>query len=371
MMIPVSHVNRENQRLKARFQELLGQTIDKGYFIGGQGLQDFERNFGSYVGKPIVGCSNGTDAISLLLASYRIGMQIDPSHERHGVIIPAVSAYPTAVGILRIGAFPIFADVNPKTGLLDVSQVEALITPKTCAIMPVSLYGNSLSPSAWEFLERICQEKKLYLFEDAAQSTGTIIGNRMSGSVATHGATFSFYPTKNLGAMGDGGAVAAKDIQHQAHLNRIREYGQSRQYYHDEFGWNSRLDTFQAMILDEKLKMLPTQLVRIQKIHEYYLSNVRRKEVFLETSEDVQSSFHQTVIKVQNRDETAAKLKEKNIATGVHYPISMPDQKAALGYSRDCPQARTFCNQVLSIPGNAELTDNEVEHVVSCLNHIL
>jgi dTDP-4-amino-4,6-dideoxygalactose transaminase len=349
---------RQVASMRAEIDEAVARVLSSGWFILGEEVAAFERAFAAFVGVAhAVGVGNGMDAIQLGLMAHDIG----PGDE---VITTPNSAFATALAVVRTGARPVFVDIDPDSYTLDARQVEAAITPRTRALLPVHLYGQAAELDA---LEEIATRHRLVLIGDAAQAHGARFANR---DVATFGraTAYSFYPTKNLGAFGDGGAVVTNDAQLAARLRTLRDYGQTHRYHHTENGLNSRLDELHAAILRVKLQHLPAHNARRRAIAARYHAQLSGLPLALPREKPYgQSVWHLFVIRTPRRDMLSAFLKARGIATLVHYPVILPHQAALkpLDVRGGWPVAERSAAEFLSLPIFPELLDEEVDRVAA------
>jgi dTDP-3-amino-3,4,6-trideoxy-alpha-D-glucose transaminase len=339
-------------------REAIDRVISRGWFVLGPEVDAFESEFASAMGTShAVGVGSGTDAIALILRALNIG----PGDE---VITSPLSAAFTALAVMMAGARPVFADIDPSRLTLDPEEVARAITPLTRAILPVHLYGQ---PADMAAIERLAARHNLAVIEDCCQAHLSTAGGRLVGSIGIAGA-FSFYPTKNLGAMGDGGAVVTNDRPLADRIRRLRNGGQRDRYRHDEFGVNSRLDEMQAAILRARLPRLPGWTARRRAIAAAYRSALADGPVEVPVEHDAGHVYHLFVVRVQGRVELQSHLMSKGIETFVHYPVPIPRQPAMAGVNaHDCPVAARVCDEVLSLPLHPGLTDNDVAEVVATL----
>lgn len=334
------------------------RVLSSGWYLLGQELKDFEAKLGARLGGAhVVGVANGTEAIALALMALGIG----PGAE---VIAPALTAYPTITGIKMSGATPVVADVDPATGLLDLASVEAQITPRTRAIVPVHLYGQScdLAP-----LLALAASEDIAVVEDCAQA---IDATYQGQPVGTHGVIgcFSFYPTKNLGAYGDAGAVVTRDAALAERLRRHRNYGQSDRYRHELPGINSRLDELQAAILAVKLDYLSEWTTRRRAIAAQYRAGLRGVGL-LEEKAYGQHVYHLFPVRVAARDGFMAHLTAAGIQTLIHYPLPIAAQPDFAGQKDErFPGAETLAKEVVSLPLRPDMTDEQVTAVIAAVN---
>lgn len=335
-------------------------VISAGWYVLGKEVSEFEKTFSKYVGvKYCVAVASGTDAITLSLMALNIGNGAE-------VITSNVTAFPTITGISRSGAKAITVDILSQNGLMNSDLIEEKITDKTKAIIPVHLYGQSCDMDS---ILKIAQKYNLFVIEDCAQSTGAMYQDKMTGSIGELGA-FSFYPTKNLGALGDGGAIVTNDKHLYEKLLSLRNYGQKVRYVHEDFGMNSRLDEIQAGILNVKLKYLEmwnTQRIQLAK---KYLS-LLNSDMLLKTEIYGKHVYHLFVIKSKNRNALIEELAAQNIQTLIHYPIPIHKQKP-MGYLQkfSYTESEKFTDEILSIPLYRGLTEQNIERIADVINKI-
>ena len=334
-------------------------------FILGEEVRLFEQEFAAYCGaKHAVGVASGTDALYLTLCALGIG----PGDE---VITQVNTFIATPLSISYTGARPVFVDCDPLTYQMDIKRIEAAITPRTKAIIPVHLYGQ---PADMDAILAIARRHKLLVIEDACQAHGAEYRGKRVGAFAD-AAAFSFYPGKNLGAYGDGGAITTNNEALAAKLRALREYGSAAKYHHDFKGFNSRLDTLQAAILRVKLKHLPQWTAGRQAAAAAYAEALRR--IGIEPPRQVGYGthvWHLYVIQVADRARVQQQLAAAGVSTGIHYPIPVHLQKvyADLGYQRGAfPVAEAAADRILSLPMFAELTREQVQYVVENLKRTL
>jgi len=335
----------------ADVQAAIDRVVASGWFVLGPEIDAFESEFAEASRVPhAVGVGNGTDAIALIFRALDIG----PGDE---VITSPLSAAFSALGIMMAGARPVFADIDPERLTLDPRATEAAITPRTRAIMPVHLYGQSADMRAFEAL---AVKYNLALVEDAAQAQLATCDGRPVGSIGIAAAT-SFYPTKNLGALGDGGAILTRDASLAARVKRLRNGGQTRKYQHEEFGVNSRLDELQAAILRVRLRYLPAWTSRRRAIGEQYRMALQSSALHVPREFDSGHVYHLFPLCTPHRDRFQAHMLERGVETLIHYPISLPRQPALAPASPAmCAIADRVCAEVVSLPMYPGLGDRDV-----------
>ena len=332
----------------------IDRVLASGWFILGPEVEAFESEFAAASGVPYaVGVGTGTDAITLILRALDIG----PGDE---VITPPLSAAYSALAIMMAGARPVFADIDPDRLTLDPRLTEAAITSRTRAIMPVHLYGQAADMRP---LEAIAARHNLALIEDAAQAHLATADGRPVGTIGIAAAS-SFYPTKNLGAAGDGGAVLTRDAQLAARVKRLRNGGQVTRYQHDEFGVNSRLDEMQAAILRARLKYLPAWTAKRRAIAKKYRMTLDGASVATPKEFDPGHVYHLFPLLTGARDRFQVHMKDHGIETLIHYPVPIPRQPALQSTTPAmCGVADRVCAQVVSLPMYPGLSDAAVTAV--------
>jgi dTDP-4-amino-4,6-dideoxygalactose transaminase len=367
--IPFVDLNFQHQPIQAKLQQAIQSVLDVGDFVLGQALKDFEVAFAQASGtKYGIGVASGTDAIALGLQACNIGIGDE-------VILPANTFVATLIGVLRAGAKPIIVDCDAETALIDLQAAAKVITPQTKAIIPVHLYGQMVSPI--QLLE-FADIHKLLIFEDAAQAHLAQRDGYRAGSVGI-AAAFSFYPSKNLGAFGDGGMLLTADSDVAEKMLRLRNYGASYKYYHTETGTNSRLDTLQAAVLLEKLPHLPKwnsdRLTIAQQYNTELAPLASRGIIPIHNQSGDGHVYHLYVVKIDEssgieRSILQEKLTAAGIQSGIHYPIPCHLQPAFtnLGYKiGDFPHAEKQAKQILSLPMYPGLSNSQVKEVVAVI----
>ncbi len=345
---------------REEYQAAIARVLDSGWFILGPEVKNFESQLAKYIGvKHCIGVANGLEALQISLMALGIGKGDE-------VITTPISAVATTLAIMAVGATPVFVDVD-ECGLIDAHQIESVITSQTKAIIPVHLYGL---PTNLEKIQSICKKNKLYLIEDACQAHGTTYQNKKVGSLGDVGC-FSFYPTKNIGAFGDGGAITTNDDSLASACYEIRDYGQKSKYVHSRYGLNSRLDELQAAILQVKLSHLDEDNSRRRQIADQYFAKLSEIEDLktIASTQKQNSNFHLFPILITKRDELQAFLKEKNIPSLVHYPIAIPDQPMFENKYKNIriPMARKIVNTELSLPCHPQMSREQCYLVIDTI----
>lgn len=339
----------------------LQRVLANGRYILGEEVQAFEQEFAAYLGvAQVLGVGSGTEALHLALAACNIG----PGDE---VITVAHTAVATVAAIELVGATPVLADIDPLTFTIAPAQVENLISPRTRAILPVHLYGH---PAALAPLLVIARRHNLLVIEDCAQATGAQYHNQRVGSWGDI-ACFSFYPTKNLGALGDGGAVATNNPALAERVRLLREYGWAERYISHVPGWNSRLDELQAAILRVKLRYLDADNLARARLAQIYADGLAGVNIGLpQTRAQHTHVYHLYVIRSSHRDELQAFLKTRAIGTLVHYPAPVhlqPAYQNRLRGSTALPETERAAREVLSLPMYPELSADEIGVVIEAI----
>jgi len=358
--VPFVDLTAQYAAVGAESMRVADRVLRDAEFILGRDVDSFEDEFARYCEcRHGVGVDSGTSALELALRAYRIG----PGDE---VIVPANTFIATALAVTCAGATPILADIDPLTYTLDVSRLEAAVTPRTRAVMPVHLYGQ---PADMDPILDIARRRGLVVIEDACQAHGARYKGRRVGSLG-HAAAFSFYPSKNLGACGDGGMVVTNDPDAAGSLRMLRNYGQVRKYHHAVLGFNRRLDNLQAALLRVRLKYLDEWNDSRRRRAEIYGRLLGSAVVTPAVADYAEAVWHLYVVQTENRDSLQEVLNERGIATGIHYPIPIHLQPAyrGLGYRKgDFPVTERISDRILSLPMYPELSMAAVEEVASAV----
>jgi len=357
--IPLADLRREYARIRPEIDEALGRVLQRGWFVLGDEGRAFEAEWAAYCGvQYAIGVGNGTDAIQLALRAAGVG----PGDE---VVLPALTATFSALAVSMAGATPVFADVDPERYTLDPAAFEAAITPRTAAVIPVHLYG---CPADMAAILPIARRHHLLVVEDGAQAHGARHEGRRVGGLGD-AAAFSFYPSKNLGAYGDGGAITTDDAQLAEKARMLRHGGQRKTYEHELAGTNSRLDEIQAAILRAKLVHLDAWNERRRSLAARYDAGFGSLEGLSLPAKPsgVEHVFHLYVVRTPVRDALHDYLAGAGISSAIHYPkpVHLQPAYAGLGYRvGSCPHAEAATSEVLSLPLFPQLTAYEVEQVV-------
>lgn len=362
--LPFVDLKAQYKSIKNELDEAILQCIEDADFIKGSVVERFENDFASYIGADhCISCANGTDALEMILKALGIGRGDE-------VIVPAISWISTAECVSNTGAEPVFVDVNPLDCLIDPSLIEEKITPVTKAIIPVHIYGN---PADMHSIIEVAKKYNLFVIEDCAQSHGAEIKGRKTGTFGIASA-FSFFPSKNLGAFGDAGAVITNNPELAEKIRMLSNHGQLKvKHKHKIIGRNSRMDSLQAAVLQIKLKYLDNwNMKRISAAEQYisHLSN-NRKFTLPVIRPYHKHVFHLFVIQCSNREHVINDLDAHGISYGIHYPHPMPFLEA-YGYKNltpgDFPAASVVTGKILSLPIYPEITPEQIKKVCDSLS---
>jgi dTDP-4-amino-4,6-dideoxygalactose transaminase len=349
----------QHEALKDEVTEAIRGILDSAQFIGGEAVASFERDFAAYCqARYARSVANGTDALHLALRALGIG---------HGdeVITTAHTFIATAAAIVATGARPVFVDIDPETYTIDPGLIERALTSRTKAIVPVHLFGQ---PADMDPINEIARRRALYVVEDAAQAHGAEYQGVRTGALGDV-ACFSFYPAKNLGAFGDGGAVTTNSAAIAERIERLRDHGRTTHYIHAEVGFNSRLDAIQAAVLQIKLRRLDEWNANRRRAAEWYAAELAQSEIKTPVVRTGSTHvYHLYVIATNERDAMRNKLDEAGVATGIHYPLPLHLQPAFahLGYKPgDLPRCEALAARSLSLPMFPELARDQVRYIAA------
>lgn len=366
MKVPFLDLKSQYETMKDEIHTAINQVIDKTAFAGGPFVEQFEKEFAEFCNcEHAVGVGSGTDALWLPLLALDLGAGDE-------VITVPSTFIATAEAISFCGATPVFVDIDEQTYNMNPDLLEAAITPKTKAIIPVHLFGQ---PSDMDPIMEIARKHNLYVVEDACQAHGSKYKGKKAGSMGD-AAAFSFYPGKNLGAYGEGGAIVTNNTEIASIMKMFRDHGQSQKYYHGMIGWNARLDGIQGSILSAKLRHLDSwNDARRNHAHMYtkLLSDTDRVITPFE-ADYAQHVFHIYAIRVKNRDNLISKLAERDIFCGIHYPVPVHLQQAynQLGLGKGSfPIAEKCAEEFVSLPMFAELTEEQIEYVAKNIKELI
>jgi dTDP-4-amino-4,6-dideoxygalactose transaminase len=374
MNVPLLDLRSQYLAIKADVDAAVLEVLESQHFILGPKVEQCEQAIAQYCGSPhAVGVSSGSDALLACLMAENIG----PGDE---VITTPYTFFATAGAIARVGATPVFVDIDPITYNLDASRISSRVTKRTRAIIPVHLYGQMADMQA---VMRVAEDRGLVVIEDAAQALGAEDGGRRAGSIGHYGC-FSFFPSKNLGAAGDAGMIVTHDAQRAERLKCIRAHGSKPKYHHKIIGGNFRLDAIQAAVVSAKLPHLDSwtasRQANAKRYNRLFAAIAPRAGIpgllpvvppAVRTDRHI---FNQYVIRVSRRDELQAALKQRGVSTEVYYPVPMHVQDcfAYLGYDAGAfPESERAARETLAIPVHPELSEAQAEYVVSCVHDAL
>lgn len=363
-------LNGQYLAIRSEVDEAMQRVINSSQFIRGPEVEAFEKELGDYLGIPyVISCANGTDALMIALRA----LEIQPGDE---VIVPTFTFIATAEAIALVGAIPVFADIDPNTFNIDIRQLESLVTPRTRAIIPVHLFGL---PANMEFIMQLANKYNLYVIEDVAQALGASCwykGRLCKAGTIGHIAATSFFPSKNLGCFGDGGAIFTQDEALARKARLITNHGAENKYHHLTLGVNSRLDALQAAILRIKLRYLDDYISKRRKAAAYYDSMLSEVKALQLPEPSPYHSFNQytLIVKDGQRDGLQNYLRNQKIPTAIYYPLPLHRQPAFsyLNYSDGAfPVAESLCQQVISLPMHTELEEKQIEYITENINFFL
>ena len=363
-MIPMVNLKAQYEEIKDEIEQGMAETIANCSFILGPNVQAFEKEAAEYLGvKHAIGCASGTDALHLALEAEGITKGDE-------VITSAFTFIATAEAIKYVGATPVFVDIDEKTFNITAETIEKAITPKTKAIMPVHLFGQPVELSK---IKALCEKYNLKLIEDCAQSFGARINGKQTGSIG-HASGFSFFPSKNLGAFGDGGLVVTNSDETAKMLKMLRNHGSDVRYYHDVIGYNSRLDDIQAVVLRTKLKRID-QYNQARR-HAAHLYSELMADLPLTTPHEDgigEHVYHQYTLLCDRRDEVIQALQDKQIGCAVYYPVPLHQQNV---FKEECagvslPVTESVAANCFSLPICPSLTDETIKEIVAVIRGVL
>lgn len=365
LQVPFGDLKRQHKTIRAELDAAVARVIDSGWYILGPEVRAFEEAFAAFcAARYCIGVASGTEALQLALTALGVGSGDEVITVANGGIYQALT-------IVAVGAHPVFVDVDASSHTMDPAALAAAITPRTRAIMPVHLYGRMADMDA---IMAIADRYGIPVVEDCAQAHGATWRGKSAGSIGTLGC-FSFYPTKNLGAIGDGGAITTNDESLAEKVRRLRQYGWERKYYtRDAGGLNSRLDELQAAILAVKLRHLPAWNARRRAIAAQYHTRLADTGLILpEAPPDGDHVYHLYVVRTQERNALQAGLRDEGIGTDIHYPLPTHLQPiyAPFAPPGGLPTTERLAQEILSLPMFPELTDDEVHAVAMAVKRTL
>jgi dTDP-4-amino-4,6-dideoxygalactose transaminase len=360
MQIPFLSLKASNQVYERQIAEILTKILSSGWYILGENLKQFETEFAQYCGvKHCIGVANGLDALTILLKASDFP-------ENSEIIVPANSYIATILSVSNANLIPVPVEPNLDDYLIDYQEIEQVITLKTKAILVTHLYGKCCE---MDKINALAQKHNLKVFEDAAQAHGATYKGVKAGNLSD-GAGFSFYPSKNLGAMGDAGAITTNDDVLAKRIKALRNYGSDEKYVFDYQGYNSRLDEIQAAILSLKLPNLDNENECRREIAKRYLTEIINPKIILPNHDSVDNdAWHLFVIRTQERENLRSFLSEKGIGTDIHYPIAPHKQLAYRNWQNlSLPITEKIHQQVVSLPLNVALTEIEISYIIENVN---
>lgn len=357
-MIPFVDLAAQQERLRTEIESGITRVLAHGKYILGPEVEELEERLANYSGAEYcISCANGTDALQIALMAVGVG----PGDE---VITPGFSYIATAETTAILGGKPVYVDIDPVTYNIDPSLIEAAITPRTKAIIPVSLYGQ---PADFDAINAIAERHGIPVIEDGAQSFGATYKGRKSGNLSTIGCT-SFFPSKPLGCYGDGGAIFTSDPELAEVIRQIARHGQDRRYHHVRVGMNSRLDTLQAAILLPKLAILDDEITARQKVADAYTAQLGELNISTpQVAAHSRSAWAQYTIRVQDREAVQAALNDRGIPTAVHYPVPLNRQPAVADEATELPNGNKAAKEVMSLPMHPYVVDSEHGLIISAV----
>lgn len=368
--IPMVDLRQQYLTLQKDIDASLADVMLNTHFILGGNVKSFEQEAADYLGcEHAIGCANGTDALHLAMLALGIG----PGDE---VITTPFTFIATVEAIAYVGATPVFVDINPDTYNINLDDIESAITPKTKALLPVHLFGL---PTDMVALNKIADKHKLHVIEDCAQSFGASVDGKQTGTISDIGC-FSFFPSKNLGAFGDGGMVTTNNAELAEKLRMYRAHGSKVRYHHDLIGYNSRLDEMQAAILRQKLPHIDNYNKERRRVAKRYCDQLSDLPVQLPLQAnasgetDSETVFHQFTLLTDKRDAIMKALTAEKIASAIYYPIPLHKQKAISGLltsKPNCPVSEKHSERCMSLPIYPELTDDAIDRIVSVVKSAL
>jgi len=364
-MIKFLDLNKINARFETEFKTKFEAFLKSGWYILGDGVKQFESEFSAYCGtKYCIGTSNGLDALELIFKGYLELGVLQPKDE---VIVPANTYIASIISIINTGLTPVLVEPDPKTFNIDVEEIEKHISAKTKAILAVHLYGQLCDMNS---INKLAKHKNLLVIEDAAQAHGATNNTKKAGGFG-NAAAFSFYPAKNLGALGDAGAITTNNEALSEVIFKLRNYGSSTKYVNDFIGSNNRLDEIQALFLSTKLKHLDADNLRRQEIAKRYLFEVKNPKIKLPFYDGFSNHvFHLFVVLVDNRQEFINYLKANKIESSIHYPTAPHQQKALYRFnSLKFPLTEKIHETCVSLPISPVMTQEEVDQVITTINN--
>lgn len=360
IMIEYENLKRVNEPYLAKFNAAFNEVLESGWFVLGQNVAEFEKEFAGYNGvEYCVGVASGLDALTISLMTLDIP-------EKSEIIVPSNTYIASILSVLHSGHIPVFVEPDISTYNIDPEKIEDAITSKTRAILVVHLYGK---PCDMDPIMEICRRRNLFLVEDCAQAHGAEYKGKKTGSFGNM-AAFSFYPTKNLGCLGDGGAIVTNDEILQKKARMLRNYGSEKKYYNEYIGLNSRLDEIQAAFLRIKLKNLDSINMTKRTLAHKYLNELKDMFILPSVKNEFRDVYHIFNIRHEKRDEIKKYLLDNGISTEIHYPVPPHRQRALSGMNAlKFPISETIHRTTLSLPVSSFHSSEDIDRVISALNN--
>lgn len=360
--VPFVDLSCQYASIQKEIDDAISHVIHDGWFVGGKEVAAFERNYAQYTGvKYCLGCANGSDALEIALEGIGVG----PNDE---VIVPAMSWIATSGAVGRVGAHVVFVDILPGKFTIDPQDIVRKITHRTKAIIVVHLYGR---PAEMDEILEIARENNLLVIEDAAQAHGALYKGKPVGSLG-HVGIFSFYPSKNLGSFGDAGCIVSNDGDLITKCRWIANNGQPERNVHLIEGRNSRMDAIQAAVLNVKLRHLPLWIAQRSQKARYYIDALGELPIELPSMDKhSEHAFHLFIVLLDNRDHVQQYLTECGVQTQIHYPSALPMLKPYGLSSDEYPVAKMLAERCISLPFYPEIPENDMDHVIDQLKHIV
>ena len=358
MKVPFIEFEYELEIFKNDFKDLINTHAEVGEFIGGNSVVNFEENLKNYLSvKNVVSVGNGTDALIISLLTLEL--------ERKEVIVPSFSFFATSEAIVQANLNPVFIDIDQDNCNIDVKQIEKNINENTGAILPVHLFGNSAN---MEKVMELAEKYDLKVVEDVAQSFGSEYQGKKLGTIGEIGC-FSFFPTKTLGAYGDGGAIVTNNDNYAEKARALKNHGSKTKYVNEFFGYNSRLDSIQVSILNLKLREIDNWISYRQKIGNYYDIELKKMSaVQVLNNKNSTFNYYSFIVHDDKRDELKEYLELNNISTAIYYPKTLPSLPAH-GINLEFPVAEKMCREILSIPIWPGISKNQAQYVIKTINN--
>lgn len=366
-MLPYENLNQSNQPFFEDYQKKFNQFLEKGWFILGNEVHQFEKEFATYCQTDFcIGVGNGLDALTIILKALAEKYNFSQNKEQTEIIVPSNTYIATILAILQNGFKPVLVEPDIKTYNINPSEIEKAITPKTKVIMVVHLYGKVCQ---MDKIQEIATKHNLLIVEDAAQAHGATFNTQKAGSFGIANG-FSFYPTKNLGALGDGGAITTNDSELNELFRSLRNYGSKEKYHNEQLGFNSRLDELQAAFLRIKLQKLEEINNHKRKLAQIYLENLKTDFILPLVEPNFHDVYHIFAIRHEKRDKLKEYLFKNEIGTEIHYPVPPADQKALKNVleKTDFPLAKKIHQTILSLPISYFHTENDIWRVIEVMN---